>query len=1578
MTSSISVLVYVLFMAGSIISLHVGQDFITAFLQNSNFSLLNAQFQLTITAFSDLTKVTVSLNDRNLSWSLHLNEKDSRTIILPVDVEMIGTGIYNSSILISSNYDISVLARSSKTHSTARIVVLPVDQLDNEYYIVTPNEEISVAVKEFAVINYDLPSKIQIYPKSVAIMNGLNYTYTKPLTVELNPYQIFQYQSSRGLSGTRVLSNNIVALLSGNSCTWKSNHCGHIYEQLLPVSGWGKEYFVCPFPFQYRSDIIYMMASQATKVNYISGITNGSLEIREGQLSNFLIRYNSPLMLSSNVSIQVLFYCSGGMAEKMRFDPFFIHVPDISQFCTKYQVYAPQGFINAVVITAKTSSVTDIKFDRNILQGIKWERIPGTEYSWAKYRYRSLSKSHIISHPTSVFSVLSAGISQSSSYGLSGVCFKGTDSCTNKECRIKESCHLVNGKPACIPDSEAICQIWGDPHYQTFDGFVYDFQGTCTYIVAKTCMDLRHGGDSSLPEFTIEAKHFNNGSRQSSYIALVSVRIYEYNITMVKSEVGFVRVNNVKWSLPIFLDDGRIYIATSGFHALVETSFFRIRYDWNIFLFIKIPSSFHENVCGLCGNYNGIQDDDLETINGAQISDIVELGRNWKVKDEYLTCWDDCNGPCIPIIPEKAPLYSHANACGILRKKDGPFYRCHQVVAPDIFMKNCISDMVKNDGNNKILCQAVSVYLVACHIQGIYVDEWRKRVGCEIECPKNSHYSPCGNPCPETCAGRPSSCELACMETCECNSEFVLQEGICIPKKECGHFCNGRYYPTGEIFWGDNSCTQRCTCDSNSSKVRCWKSECQVGEECVVKRGIKDCYPISQGQCVVFGDQHYVTFDNVDYTFRSTCAHQFSQLCDRSLGLTDFYIEISNSKRRVHDVSSTRSVLVRVYGAEILFSSKNLGRATVNGVLYNLPIILNMGKIQVFAKWQHGVIATDFGMEVTFDWDSRISVALPDSYIGAVCGLCGNFNGNKQDEFVSKNGEVTNNITTFAEAWKIVDTIPGCGDLVPPPCELLQLLEKNQRTILSDCGIILKVDGPFQDCHRVVNPEPYFQFCILDFCYHSARQDVFCKVIEAYTAACQEANGIVYEWRKNNFCRALCAENNHYTLCSSTFQKTCSHPNAPSTSIDHCRENCDCDDGYFLEGDHCIPRSECGCLHDGIYYKVNEIFYPTPNCDMKCLCQYDGFVQCSPYACGPHEVCKIKHGAKKCHATNEAMCSVLGGSHYYTFDGGKYQFRGNCTCVLAKTCLYNARLPTNFSVALSTVSPKRVGVFLNNIQIIMTEGKKGTVQVNDISFNLPLNLRESGIWVWQHGMTVFLSTMFGLEVNYDLDFQVIIKISSSFYGQVCGLCGNYNGDNADDYSHLGGKFNVDKAAFGESKKNRSSEMTCEIHCPSYACPICEERGLYEGKDFCGLLLSEKGMFSACHDHVDPTEYFDKCVSDLCREEGDTRVLCNSIKSYVAMCQQVGNTQIKWRSENFCRLDCPDHSHYVICSDPCGTICSVNDAPACSNSCAEGCQCNTGYYWDINKCVPLDRCGCHVEGKYYTEKLSLMILFHLSH
>ncbi|XP_069802925.1 alpha-tectorin-like [Dendropsophus ebraccatus] len=266
------------------------------------------------------------------------------------------------------------------------------------------------------------------------------------------------------------------------------------------------------------------------------------------------------------------------------------------------------------------------------------------------------------------------------------------------------------------------------------------------------------------------------------------------------------------------------------------------------------------------------------------------------------------------------------------------------------------------------------------------------------------------------------------------------------------------------------------------------------------------------------------------------------------------------------------------------------------------------------------------------------------------------------------------------------------------------------------------------------------------------------------------------------------------------------------------------------------------------------------------------------------------------------------------------------------------------------------------MDLVEALGFKGNV--NNASFNLPLHSWESGVWIWQNGLNILLTTEFGLEVIYDLSLHTIVKLPSSFYGQVCGLCGNYNGDRADDYPHPDGS--LDKDVLEETWKDGDLGTSCETHCLGHVCSTCEKSSLYEGKSFCGLLLAKEGLFSACHNHVDPLGYFTNCVFKLCRDQGDPRVLCDSLQSYVAMCQNVGITEMVWRNESFCRLDCPDHSHYDICSDSCGTTCSQMLAPAaCSDRCSEGCQCNGGHYLDTTKCVPLGMCGCVVEGKYYT-------------
>ncbi|NXE57605.1 FCGBP protein, partial [Casuarius casuarius] len=161
-----------------------------------------------------------------------------------------------------------------------------------------------------------------------------------------------------------------------------------------------------------------------------------------------------------------------------------------------------------------------------------------------------------------------------------------------------ERCEVIEGEATCVKDTEALCWATGDPHYQTFDGKNFDFMGTCTYVLSKTCTS-----DAALPVFSVEAKNENRGNTKVSYVGSVTVRVYNVTIAVVRGETGIVRVNNQRSRLPISLADGKIKAYQNGDSALIKTDFsLKVFFDWEHHLAVKIPSKFSGKVCGLCGN----------------------------------------------------------------------------------------------------------------------------------------------------------------------------------------------------------------------------------------------------------------------------------------------------------------------------------------------------------------------------------------------------------------------------------------------------------------------------------------------------------------------------------------------------------------------------------------------------------------------------------------------------------------------------------------------------------------------------------------------------------------------------------------------------------------------------------------------------------------------------------------------------------------------------------------------------------------------------------------------------------------
>lgn len=66
-----------------------------------------------------------------------------------------------------------------------------------------------------------------------------------------------------------------------------------------------------------------------------------------------------------------------------------------------------------------------------------------------------------------------------------------------------------------------------------------------------------------------------------------------------------------------------------------------------------------------------------------------------------------------------------------------------------------------------------------------------------------------------------------------------------------------------------------------------------------------------------------------------------------------------------------------------------------------------------------------------------------------------------------------------------------------------------------------------------------------------------------------------------------------------------------------------------------------------------------------------------------------------------------------------------------------------------------------------------------------------------------------------------------------------------------------------------------------------------------------------------------------------------------------------------QLTCPENSHYLSCGNACPATCSDRTAPSrCKNTCAEVCQCDPGYLFSGEKCVPQESCNCTYKGVTY--------------
>uniref|UniRef100_A0A2K6T6R8 Kielin cysteine rich BMP regulator n=1 Tax=Saimiri boliviensis boliviensis TaxID=39432 RepID=A0A2K6T6R8_SAIBB len=334
--------------------------------------------------------------------------------------------------------------------------------------------------------------------------------------------------------------------------------------------------------------------------------------------------------------------------------------------------------------------------------------------------------------------------------------------------------------PHCLP-RPASCMAFGDPHYRTFDGRLLHFQGSCSYVLAKDC----HGGD-----FSVHVTNDDRGRRGVAWTQEVAVLLGDLAVQLLQG--GAVTVDGRPVALP-FLQEPLLYVELRGRTVILHAQpGLQVLWDGQSQVEVSVPGSYQGRTCGLCGNFNGFAQDDLQSPEGQLLPTEAAFGNSWQVSERM--------GPGQPcsagqeVDPCRAAGYRvrrEANArCGVL--KSSPFSRCHAVVPPEPFFAACVYDLCAcgpGSSADACLCDALEAYATHCRQAGV-TPTWRGPTLCgegvmpaagwgRVSTEKGICTATgavtgalCGPPCPRTCFNQ----HIPLGE---------LHEAHCIPPEAC-------------------------------------------------------------------------------------------------------------------------------------------------------------------------------------------------------------------------------------------------------------------------------------------------------------------------------------------------------------------------------------------------------------------------------------------------------------------------------------------------------------------------------------------------------------------------------------------------------------------------------------------------------------------------------------------------------------------------------------------------------------------------------------------------------------------------
>lgn len=409
-------------------------------MENFKWDYGEARFLIQVSApviLKGPTEVTVTLPHLGDTQKRTIGPGEGVTFQLPKRVEMLGSGKSTKTVRIVATQEVTVTSLNYKANTADTSVIYPVTELGTEYYVYTPTGTPWGTYKEISITNHEGLNSVEVYVKAHTKFQGRMYPAGSKISFDLGPFETKQLQSESDLTGSRVVSKLPAAVSTGHSCTWMFTRCNHVYEQLLPVSSWGKSFIVAPMDFQTpkdRYDSVIILASQLTRVTVKEGDSSKNVTMNPGDTIQQKSQWPVALHITADKGIQVFFEFNGVTVKRgfllwnnEQYDPFLMTVLPMERFCTSYTLEGQAGFTNLAVMVARTKDLEGLTFDKTPFpKSLQWRGVTGSEYSWAQLTYPTGAGLHRAAHLGSPFGLYSLGFTQQNGYGSPAMCNPGS------------------------------------------------------------------------------------------------------------------------------------------------------------------------------------------------------------------------------------------------------------------------------------------------------------------------------------------------------------------------------------------------------------------------------------------------------------------------------------------------------------------------------------------------------------------------------------------------------------------------------------------------------------------------------------------------------------------------------------------------------------------------------------------------------------------------------------------------------------------------------------------------------------------------------------------------------------------------------------------------------------------------------------------------------------------------------------------------------------------------------------------------------------------------------------------------